>query len=82
MGDKERACDFPKGKRVSTLQGDTVSSTHQSDTKVCEGVGANSVKDMLHPPYACFCFRLMVQLPDAKIAFQINNRDTRLSDII
>ncbi|KAL7189131.1 hypothetical protein ACSBR1_038907 [Camellia fascicularis] len=48
---KERVCDFPKGKRIFTLQGDTISATHQSDTQLCKGVGADSVKDMLLPFY-------------------------------
>ncbi|CAL5442760.1 unnamed protein product [Camellia sinensis] len=47
MGDKERVCDFPEGKRICTLQGDTISATHQSDTQLCKGVGADSVKYML-----------------------------------
>ncbi|CAL5360278.1 unnamed protein product [Camellia sinensis] len=47
VGDKEWVCDFPKGKRICTLQGHTISATHQSDTQLCKGVGAGSVKDML-----------------------------------
>ena len=68
MGDKEWVCDLPKGKRICTLQGDTVSATHQSDPQLCKGVRADSVKDM-HGccPMLVLCSYFMIQLPDAYI---------------
>ncbi|GMQ05762.1 hypothetical protein CsSME_00050655 [Camellia sinensis var. sinensis] len=41
--DKPRfTCNLPEHPEIDTLQGDTISATHQSDTQLCKGVGVDS----------------------------------------
>lgn len=50
VGDKEWVCDFPEGKRICTLQGDTISSTHKSNPQLCKGIGADCVSQKMRFP--------------------------------
>lgn len=44
MGDKEWVCDFPEGKGICTLQGDTISAAYNSGSQLCQGVGTDCLK--------------------------------------
>lgn len=46
MGDQKWVCDFPEGKRICALQGDTISSAYNSNTKLCTGVGTDCLRDV------------------------------------
>lgn len=55
VGGKERVCVLPEGERVSTFKGDTFIATHQSDSKLCERVGADCVEAMSIILFALLC---------------------------
>lgn len=44
VGDKEWSSNFPEGKRMCPLQGNTIPTTYQPDSELCKRVGANCVE--------------------------------------
>ena len=73
MGSKERECVFPEGQRFCTLQGDTISATHQPDSQLCQRVGADRVirvATQSHVPLLYLLFSILQALDRTVI---INN---------